>query len=363
VKYFIWNQGGIPFHQPVSMQPSSDLVFSGFIHGSDSNIKTSFEEGRVSFINFLRITKKESVLLVLNIATHWSNLYLKKYLNDLTIKFNFHVIDMREFCIKYNMRVMYDGCLIEKEKIINSESKLREFSKNLTDDFSKLSMDAYINSYKNESLGPLLPAMVPHSFEMFNRFSNHFSFVPSDEEIYVDVGAFDGDSILKFIDSTINGKYKHIFAFEPNPMPRSLIVQKAQWLPNVTIYPYALSDDNGSTTMLNTGMGTRISKNNDVDNQTESRFKVDVRRMDDVLSNATMIKIDTEGFEVPVINGSKRIIKNSRPNLIVDTYHYPLDMLKIYDAVMTIYSYKYVSWRICHQDLHSLFFSDTQEMF
>jgi FkbM family methyltransferase len=363
MKYFIWNQGSTPFHPPGSMLLFTDLKFGGYIHGFvDSNLSRS-EGERISFNNFLRLTKKESVLLVLNIATFWASLYFKKYLKELSKKFDFTVIDMREFCIKYDMRVMYDGCLVEKQKVINAESELRELTGKFTDDFSKLSMDAYIDSYKSESLEPLLPAFVPHSFEMFNRFSTHFSFVPNDDEIYVDVGAFDGDTILKFIDSTPTGSYEKIFAFEPNPLPRLFIEHKAQWLPDLTIYPFALSDDNGSATMLNTGMGTRISKNNDLDNQTESRINVEVRRMDDIVSNATLVKIDTEGFEVPVINGSKRIIKNSRPNLIVDTYHYPLDMLKIYDAVMTIHSYKYVSWRICHQDLHSLFFSDIQEMF
>ena len=362
MKYFIWNQSGTPFHPPGSMQSTTDLEFAGYIHGFvDSNLSRS-EGERISFTNFLRFSKKESVLLVLNISTFWSSIYFKKYLEELSENFNFHVIDMREFCIKYDMRVMYDGCLIEKQKIINSESELIELSKKFTDNFSKFSMDAYIDSYKTESLGGLIPAIVPHSFEMFNRYSNHFSFVPSDEEIYVDVGAFDGDSILKFIESTPNGKFNNIIAFEPNPLPRLFIEHKTKWIPNLTVYPFALSDENGSTTMLNTGMGTRISINSTLDNQIESRISVEVKRMDDLVSHATLIKIDTEGFEVPVINGSKKLIKNSRPNLIVDTYHYPLDMLKIYDSVMTIHSYKYVSWRVCHQDLHSLFFSDAQEL-
>jgi FkbM family methyltransferase len=260
------------------------------------------------------------------------------------------------------MTVMYQGCAEERERVADSTTQLISLATRFTDDFSRLSINAYIDSFLNYSIEPLLPIMVPHSFEMFNRYSRHFSFVPSEDEIFVDVGAYDGDSILKFIESTPSGVYRNIHAFEPNALPRAALNEKALWLPNMTVHSCALSDAPGQTTFVNSGMGSRILSDSDFDKDAPSKINVEVKRLDDVISEATIIKVDTEGHEVSVINGAKRLISSSKPDLIVDTYHYPLDILKIYDSVMSIHSYRYVGWRLCHQDLHSLFFSDSQQL-
>lgn len=62
-----------------------------------------------------------------------------------------------------------------------------------------------------------------------------------DDEIFVDCGAFDGDTIISFLKNA-NDVYDKIYAFEPNPANISILndtIQKNE-IKNVTVLPYGV---------------------------------------------------------------------------------------------------------------------------
>jgi hypothetical protein len=110
-------------------------------------------------------------------------------------------------------------------------------------------------------------------------------------------------------------------------------------------------------------MGARL-----IDNEKSiSEESIDVKTitLDDIIDEATLIKLDVEGFENKVLTGAKNLIKNNKPDIIVDTYHFANDAINIYENLMSIHDYKFVSMRFIHANchVHSLYFSDKQKLY
>jgi FkbM family methyltransferase len=364
--YFVW--GGDCF---ISLHPSGilseNLVFSGFIKESNEVYVApdySLEHApMISFKNFLRQSRVSESILVLFFKAKWANRYLyeKLKLLETNPSFKIQVMDITEFSIKFGFARIYDDQSLVRDKIIEKTKEWEYLINNLSDNFSKLSMRSYLRSFFETSTKPILDYLIPQDLDTFNPYSTKFSFVPSDEEIYVDVGAYDGDSVLKFINTTPTGLYKSIHAFEPNPSYFPILKAKSEWLPNLTAHQLALSNKTSSLSFVNEKMGSRFATEEDK-NLNKKIIEVKAFPLDEILEDATLIKIDVEGFESEVVEGAAKLIRKCKPQLIIDTYHHANDALKIYETVMSIYNYKYVGWRMSHHDLHSFYFSDTQKL-
>ena len=130
------------------------------------------------------------------------------------------------------------------------------------------------------------------------------------ERSFVDVGAHIGSIIAEV--------QKHcpqvqITAFEPVP-------EKARWLRNrfkeVEVVECALADYQGETSFfVNLVASGYSSLAQSSDGMTEIR--VPVRRLDAVVADADVVKIDVEGAELGVLRGSERI--NGRPVIMFES--------------------------------------------
>jgi FkbM family methyltransferase len=276
----------------------------------------------------------------------------------------FEVKEFLSFILEKNYYFLFERLGDFREKTLDKKDEWKKLASKMSDKFSTDSIAAFLESVERASFNPLSQFVTSHEFECFNKYSRHFSFVPDDNEIYVDVGAFIGDTVTKFIESTPTGSYKSIHAFEPTPKNFQLLDNKRQWIPNLFTYNCAVSDKSGSSLFdtCDSSMGARLI---DSDKQSDAgKISVKTVTLDETLSEATLIKLDVEGYENQVISGAKNLIQNNKPDIIVDTYHYANDALKIYENLMSIHEYKYVSMRFIHPNfhVHSLYFSDTQQM-
>jgi FkbM family methyltransferase len=135
-------------------------------------------------------------------------------------------------------------------------------------------------------------------------------------ESFVDIGAFDGDTIRDFI-KRVRGRFDNIFSFEVNKNNFKLLRKSIDNIPNnskIKIYNFGISDkeydirysfgDSQSTIGVGTGKGH-------------------VKPLDNVLSKkkVTFIKMDIEGAELNALRGSKEIIKSQKPKLAISVYH------------------------------------------
>ncbi|MFM7233962.1 MAG: FkbM family methyltransferase [Flavobacteriales bacterium] len=137
----------------------------------------------------------------------------------------------------------------------------------------------------------------------------------------IDVGAHKGEILDLLLAFAPNGKHT---AFEPIPQLYSSL--QKNYLPRVSVYPFALSNRTGSM-LFNvvvddpaySGLQRRSYKSN---NPIIEAIEVDVRMLDDVMKDCGhkihLIKIDVEGGELDVLKGASRILAADKPLLIFE---------------------------------------------
>jgi FkbM family methyltransferase len=138
----------------------------------------------------------------------------------------------------------------------------------------------------------------------------------TEHESFVDVGAFDGDSLKDFIAHT-QGKFDKIFCFELDATNFGLLQHNAKQVPNwdkIKTFNLGAWDDERDITYsienFQSAIGTGEGKGH-------------VVPLDDVLAKEkiTYIKMDIEGAEPQALRGVRKIIQSQKPRLAVCIYH------------------------------------------
>lgn len=147
--------------------------------------------------------------------------------------------------------------------------------------------------------------------DIFSSFSN---------EVFVDCGAFDGDTIKRFLQRR---KYcfGNIIALEPDPINYQKLQTYVSTLPDnienrVAVLQVAVGSRKEKVRLQEIGtMASSVS--------TTGTLEVDCVPLDEVLADClpTLIKMDLEGFELDAIAGASRVIEQASAVLAVTVYH------------------------------------------
>jgi FkbM family methyltransferase len=135
------------------------------------------------------------------------------------------------------------------------------------------------------------------------------SFIPK-KETFIDVGANIGVWSIAMIPY-----FQKIISFEPSPLNRMCL--EANTRGRTEIRPFAVGNENGKVYF-------KDSKKNCGDSQitpenTKDSYSVDIVKLDDQQINAcSLIKIDVQGFELPVVLGARQIIETFQPWIIFE---------------------------------------------
>lgn len=177
------------------------------------------------------------------------------------------------------------------------------------EDFSKDVFQAFLNTKINEDLSCLL-----NCFNKVNTFFENEIFSLGNEESYVDVGAYNGDTIKKFY-HTVQGKYKKIYAFEPDSDLYAQLLRyvKEEQIQQITCYPLGLYNEKKVLTFAKDQQQSgRIAS-------TEGELeKIEVDTIDHILSGCeiSLIKINMGG-SLECLQGAKSIIREQHPKITV----------------------------------------------
>jgi FkbM family methyltransferase len=142
---------------------------------------------------------------------------------------------------------------------------------------------------------------------------------PTADEVFVDCGSFDGDTVRSF-SSHWQGRFRHTFAFEPDPANRSSLSAHVAELgisERVTVMPYAVGNENGciSFDLTSSAASHRVADG--------PAGTVECRRLDDIPwpLAPTYLKLDIEGAEPDALRGAAELLRRHHPVLAVCTYH------------------------------------------
>lgn len=135
----------------------------------------------------------------------------------------------------------------------------------------------------------------------------------------IDIGAHVGDILKLMLKNSPKGKH---FAFEP--IPHLYNTLKTNY-PTVSVFPFALSNEKGSTTFYHvpsnpgfSGLKQRPYYRKD---QEVEEIKAQIEILDDIIPQdikIDLIKIDTEGAEYHVLLGAEKIISRCKPIIIFE---------------------------------------------
>lgn len=155
--------------------------------------------------------------------------------------------------------------------------------------------------------------------------------VPKGPVTYIDVGAYDGNSIEP-VQAFYGERLKKCVAFEPDGDSRNRLKRYLEEhdIAEITdIFPYALGDKNTQTRFSSTGLTSKVDRTGDAILEQRSFDSLDGIK---IVGDA-MVKMDIEGSEMDALRGMASFIQQSRPYLAVCIYHKAEDLLEIAEFI------------------------------
>lgn len=146
---------------------------------------------------------------------------------------------------------------------------------------------------------------------------------PDSETVFVDLGAYIGDSVTDYI-NTYGENYKKIYCYEITDLTYSLLKNNLSRFDNVILRKKAVGDEEKYVTFTE---HNDISSNSINKNGTNKIEQVTLDK--DIKEKISIIKMDIEGSEVNALIGSENHIKNDTPTLLISLYHRNSDLTNI----------------------------------
>jgi len=154
----------------------------------------------------------------------------------------------------------------------------------------------------------------------------------SEKEAFVDIGAYNGDTVFEFLKKT-NNNFDSIFAFELDKnnfkeMESAIDKLDVNLKKKIKLYNFGLLDEEKNVYYEKGGSGTQSTFINIINTASDSGKTV---RLSDIIKNekVTFIKMDIEGSEPQALLGSEEIIKKQQPKLAICVYHKPEHLWEI----------------------------------
>ena len=200
--------------------------------------------------------------------------------------------------------------------IIQHRPEYRWLRGQLEDDESRSVFDAVVKFRKTLEIAQLAAVQTSLREQWFDP---EF-FVPG-PHVFVDGGAYDGDTAAEFIRQCPNYNYIHLF--EPSAVLAEEANMRLQHQTNIQIWPVGLSDKQEKGILENAGLpsGTIGGKGEEIGLVTLDSIGF--------AYSPTFIKLDVEGCEKAAILGAEQTIRKHRPMLAIAVYHRPEDLWEI----------------------------------
>lgn len=219
----------------------------------------------------------------------------------------------------------------------------------LEDDLSRKIFIAHINSKisgcSNEIAGYQSDFLYNYEFDLLDL---------NEKEIFVDCGAFDGDTISEFVEYVENS-YEKIIAFEPDKnnaekLKRKIESDKVRVIESGTGAKKGTASFYADASLYSNFVDTCIwgeKTRRDLYEDANEYIEVPITSIDIELRGipVSFIKMDIEGSELSALIGAQEIIKENHPKLAICVYHKQEDLFAIPNYIYSLeteaWHYKY----------------------
>lgn len=272
-----------------------DINFNNLMNLID---KQSLEEVYHTIINKFKkipLNMQNSIEDFINKFPYWGNLDIKKE----------------------NYEELYNRAIMFKQHL----NDLKWLYENLQDYRSKKVLFAIINNLYNcdfVSLNSSIETNYPHYFDL--------DLVKcTKDEVIADLGAFNGDTIIDYLNYYGLHNYKSIYCYEITKDIFTNLQNNLQYYPNIYCKRKAISNKKEKLFIKE----SKVDKSaNIVAN--DGTEQIDVTTIDDdIKENISLIKMDIEGYEQKALEGCQKQIQKNHPKLLISVYHNHEDLWKI----------------------------------
>lgn len=280
-------------------------------HGSQFYDKTVFAPEKVYL-------DKHPILL----ASYWAR-DIAKQLNEHDLQY----FDL-SFCVDFPRWKEHFNC-----REFNLDSALKYAQELLSGD----DLIAYLGCVRyRQTYDPLDLAVPDHEHYL------HPKTLPNSNDVYIDGGAWHGDTLLEL--KHLYGNNIQIHCFEPDSSNFEKLTHSIskKGLQNVKTEKLALWDKEQVLEFLcsDEAVHTMQSRVSDDPIATERSIKVQAIDLDSYCNKKniipTFIKLDVEGAELQVIQGAKKVLQQHQPKLALSAYHEPNHIWQIFSAVKQV---------------------------
>jgi FkbM family methyltransferase len=148
-----------------------------------------------------------------------------------------------------------------------------------------------------------------------------------DDEVFVDCGAFDGDSLRQYLSRRSSIGRSTVLALEPDGATFARLADYVRGLPsevggNIRIEPWAVAEKSGRVGFSALGSVRSVVE------QSGTASVVGVA-LDEVGIMPSLIKMDVEGFELAALKGAAALLRRHKPVLAISLYHHASDLWTI----------------------------------
>ena len=209
------------------------------------------------------------------------------------------------------------------------EKQLNQVYEALADDLSQKTFLSTLNYKLSGKIQYLYPYFTPMA-DVYDQIIQC-----TQDEIYVDLGAYNGDTVSEFIKYS-KGKYREIYAFEPDRKNFSKLLTRIETeeIQHINPLPYAAWHGD-EVLCFEGGKGGRNSRLTTAQRTTQ----VVAKSLDGILEGnpATIIKFDVEGAELQALEGCKYTMETFHPKILMSAYHRNTDLFLLPQKVLEFY--------------------------
>ena len=191
---------------------------------------------------------------------------------------------------------------------------------NLCDYQSKKVLLATLDNWYNWNFTDLASVMQ-------NLYDDYFDLdlIPKcEDEVFVDLGAYIGDTTLSFINNYGTDSYRKIYCYEINQENFGYLKTNMKPYEDIDLRLKGVGAENGTMYLKENGelSSCQVSDDGDIPVQMVSLD-------DDIKEEITIIKSDIEGAEQKALMGARGHIMNEHPKLLISIYHSNDDVWQI----------------------------------
>ncbi len=150
------------------------------------------------------------------------------------------------------------------------------------------------------------------------EYDNSGIFNIAENSVYLDLGAYNGDTALSFYNTYNNSR---IIAVEPDSRNFRKLRENTSFINNISYYNGLISDFDGESYFdKNKGRGAHEAE--------KGRMKINSFTVDEIIKKEKLseneqlvIKFDVEGNELKALQGARNTIEKHKPLMFISCYH------------------------------------------